>query len=386
LPPDREALLHANLGAIFQEALSSKWFSGASLLVAGPEEIALQAAYGRVSHEEGSAPVDAASWFDLASLTKPLVTATLTMVAVAGGKLALDEPLSAALPGTRMPADKQNIRVRHLLNHCSGLPAYQPYYRRLMATAQPLKAGALLSWILREPLLAPPGTRCEYSDLGLMLVGEILVRRLGMPLNRAASYYLFDPLKIDTLGYRPLQIGADPSQQPLHEYDRRGITFVKTQFCPWRKRLLDGEVDDENAYSLGGVAAHAGLFGTARGIYTLLEFLWRGHRESVATASWAAAMVPMFWKRQELIAESTWALGFDTPSPAHSSCGDHFSKDSVGHLGFTGTSFWLDLNREVLVILLTNRVHPTRENSGIKTFRPVIHNLVMEILNAPNRC
>jgi serine-type D-Ala-D-Ala carboxypeptidase len=385
LRPDTEALLHANLGPVFQEALRARWFSGASLLVARPREMVFQAAYGRVSHEEGSAPVDATSWFDLASLTKPLVTATLAMVAVAQGRLTLDEPLSAVLPGTRMPAAKQNISVRHLLSHCSGLPAYQPYYRRLMTTARFLQAGALLSWILQEPLRAQPGTKCAYSDLGFMLLGEILVRRLGMSLNRAASAYVFEPLEIDTLGYRPLQITADPSRQPAHGCDRKDMAFVKTQFCPWRKRLLDGEVDDENAYSLGGVAAHAGLFGTACGIHTLLEFLWKGHRGSLASTSWASAMVPVFWKRQEAVAESTWALGFDTPSPAHSSCGDYFSTHSVGHLGFTGTSFWLDLDREILVILLTNRVHPTRDNPGIKTFRPVIHNLVMETLHAPHR-
>ena len=139
---------------------------------------------------------------------------------------------------------------------------------------------------------------------------------------------------------------------------------------------------DENAYCLGGVAGHAGLFGTARGICDLLRALWNIHNGGDASVALAPSVVRAFWMRQNLVPESSWALGFDTPSAAGSSAGTRFSSRSIGHLGFTGTSFWMDLEREILVILLTNRVHPTRTNDRIKLFRPVFHDVVMDCLYA----
>ena len=142
--------------------------------------------------------------------------------------------------------------------------------------------------------------------------------------------------------------------------------------------MLQGEVNDENAYSLEGVAGHAGLFGTAGGIYKLLQIVWAIAKGDSTRPLASPSLVRRFLERQTIVPGSTWALGFDTPSEAHSSAGAFFSPRSAGHLGFTGTSFWMDLEQEILVILLTNRVYPSRTNDQIKSFRPLLHDAVMK--------
>jgi CubicO group peptidase (beta-lactamase class C family) len=144
-------------------------------------------------------------------------------------------------------------------------------------------------------------------------------------------------------------------------------------------------VHDENAYCLGGVAGHAGLFGTAHGVFDLLAFLWKVYRGGICDGFWRAEVVREFWTRQSAAPDATWMLGYDTPGLQNSSAGNYFSPRTPGHLGFTGTSFWFDLDREILVILLTNRVYPTRENERLKRFRPTIHNLVMETYHGTSK-
>ena len=186
-----------------------------------------------------------------------------------------------------------------------------------------------------------------------------------------------------------------PPAQPAGNLAGAPGAAAATQFCPWRKRLLSGEVDDENAWVLDGVAGHAGLFGTARGVFELLSFLWDlydGHDASLAPAPLrpliTTEIVRMFWTRSEPggpgadpAGSNVWCLGYDTPSrKGYSSAGRFFSQNAIGHLGFTGVSFWLDLQKRILIILLTNRVHPTRQNDEIRQFRPLLHDFVMKEL------
>jgi serine-type D-Ala-D-Ala carboxypeptidase len=374
--------LRARLQPLFEEALTGLAFSGAGILIAGPEEILFEAAYGAVSFAAGAAPITRATWFDLASLTKPLVTASLAMAGTASGWLKLDEPLSHALEWRSVPDDKSAISIRQLLNHCSGLPIYRPYFRDLMDIPMVQRRATLLEWILQEPLLGAPQTITAYSDLGFMVLAEIIERRLGMRLDVAVRRFLFDPADIQELIFRPVQPGTVPDVIPSVSDDLPPVVIAQTERCPWRLRLLEGEVHDENAYALGGVAGHAGLFGTARAIHRWLTVLWRAYRGDPGHEYIVPSVVREFWRRQNLVPESTWALGFDTPCVSGSSAGERFSANSVGHLGFTGTSFWLDLDREILVVLLTNRVHPNRESSSIKSFRPLLHNTVMESVYA----
>jgi serine-type D-Ala-D-Ala carboxypeptidase len=359
----------------FGKALEDKVFSGASLLIGTPEVILFEKSWGGTQMD--GQPVDAHTRFDLASLTKPLVTTVLYLWAISSGRFGLDDRIDRFLPAPLVPSAKKEITLRHLLCHSSGLPAYQPYFFELIKLPSSERRSHLLEWILQAPLQSPPGRQTCYSDLGFLLLGIIIEISLEISMDQLADQEIFKPLNTNALEYLRLSVENDPAQPP--EIVRRPHhAFAATEYCPWRKRLIQGEVHDENAFCLGGVAAHAGLFGTATGIYHLLAHLWEIYRSG--HDGWISAeLLRSFWERQSMDAGSgSWALGFDTPDRSASSAGKYFTPHSVGHLGFTGTSFWMDLEQETLIILLTNRVYPTRQNDKIKQFRPLVHNLSME--------
>ncbi len=362
------------LDAEFNAAVARGVFPGASLLIASNGVPHFERTWGRV--ELGGTAVNPSTRFDLASLTKPLVTAPLCMAAIAQGLIDLDDPLTRFFPPGSVPPDKQDITVKQLLSHSSGLAPYKPFYNELIKIPAESRRKALSAMILQTPLEAPPGKTANYSDLGFMVLGHILEMRMGGMLNQLANSILFAPQGINELHFCPiLPEGALEEIIP-----RTGEYFAATQVCPWRKRLLFGEVDDENSWTLSGVAGHAGLFGTARGIFSLLSFLWNIYEGNITNKLLPGELVRLFWTRVGVPENSDWCLGYDTPSRKSSSAGRHFSRDTIGHLGFTGVSFWLDLQRGILVILLTNRVHPTRDNDEIRQFRPVLHDIIMEAL------
>jgi CubicO group peptidase (beta-lactamase class C family) len=208
----------------------------------------------------------------------------------------------------------------------------------------------------------------------------MLETSLDAPLDTLASSILLQPNDIGELSFLRRESGCDPAALSVGLVDAQ-LEFAATELCPWRKRLIEGEVHDENAYCMAGVCGHAGLFGTARGVFSLLSTLRKVYRGDIGSGLMSPGVLRCFWTRQGPVPESTWALGFDTPNIEGSSAGSRFSRKSVGHLGFTGTSFWFDPERDVLVILLTNRVYPTRNNDRMKAFRPLVHNLVMEAID-----
>ncbi len=392
-PFDSERFL-TSVDQLFTWALTEQTFSGASLLVAKPDSIRFHKTWGH-THLGGCA-IESQTLFDLASLTKPLIIAPLCMRAVSERRFALDDTLCAFFPSNLLTPEKKAVTIRQLLNHSSGLPAYQPFYRELILLEPSRRRNFLLERILNRRLLSAPGTTSCYSDLGFILLALILEKVYDGPLDDLASKFLLGPLGLEfkppssncrnaALGFCRLRVLSDPTVPPerLTTVER---TFAATEECPWRNRLLAGEVHDENAYCLDGVAGHAGLFGTAHGVLRLLLFLWDVYRGNNRSPHWKRDVVQEFWSRQSTAPDSTWMLGFDTPSPRNSSAGDFFSPRSPGHLGFTGTSFWFDLDREILVILLTNRVYPTRENERLKRFRPLLHNLVMETYHESSGC
>jgi len=391
-------------------AIGQGVFSGASLLVSRGRTSVFERTWGTV--ESDGVPVAPSTRFDLASLTKPLVTANLCMAAIERGLFNLDDRLCRFFAGS-VPRDKEGITVKNLLSHSSGLPPYAPFYLELVKLPPEARRNALAPMILRTPLDTAPGKAARYSDLGYMLLGLIVEKQMGDRLDRLARDYLFAPLGIDELHFCP----TSPQSSDLSPRSSV-LTYAATQLCPWRKRLLCGEVDDENAWALGGVAGHAGLFGTARGTFELLCSLWdiyegqpgRGARfpsppsQKIgrgleASPAWPPGVagdpqrsegpprrpllprdiVRLFWTRTETAQGlSDWCLGYDTPSrQGYSSAGHCFSANTIGHLGFTGVSFWLDLEKRVLVILLTNRVYPTRQNDAIRQLRPVLHDIIM---------
>jgi CubicO group peptidase (beta-lactamase class C family) len=305
--------------------------------------------------------------FDLASLTKPIATATALMLLIETGRVGLDDPIDTYLDTWCRPAS-DTPTLRQLLSHCSGLPAWRPYYQSIDRTLPPLgQRRAVYAMVHRDALTSRPGTLVQYSDAGFILLGEVVETVTGTPLDAFCRQEIFVPLHLGDMAFRPLG-----RPQPA------GMAFASTEQCLWRRRIMEGEVHDENAWIMGGVAGHAGLFATGRQVWQFAQGLLHGLKGRSWLVSTSTART--FTTCQGAPEGSTWALGWDTPTPGKSSAGQYFSSTAIGHLGFTGTSLWIDPITEVIVVLLTNRVHPSRQREGIRTFRPLIHDAVMRAL------
>jgi CubicO group peptidase (beta-lactamase class C family) len=302
--------------------------------------------------------------FDLASLTKPLATALAVMVLVQQHKVGLDQELSDVLPAFSKDA-KASIKIKHLLYHNSGLADYKAFYKKIEHLPQNQRKAALRKILVKEPLMHPIGSQVVYSDIGFMILEWLIEEICGKRLDQFVSAAIYDPLGLGNLFF----IDA--------EAERKAGVFAATEQCPWRQQLQSGQVHDENAYAVGGIQGHAGLFGKALDVNSLLGHLLAAYHGQPSTPLFQPDMVQLFFRP---LAGSDKALGFDTPTLNGSSSGQFFSRNSVGHLGFTGTSFWMDLDRSIIVVLLTNRVHPTRDNEAIKVFRPQLHDAVMQSL------
>lgn len=310
-------------------------------------------AAGHLTHAPDSPTVTAATVFDLASLTKPIATATLAMRHAAAGTLPLETLVAERLPAC---AALPPITVRDLLEHCAGLPAHRPYYRSVAGRA------GMLARLASEPLVYEPRHGHEYTDLGFILLGLLLEDAGGAPLNAQ-----FDAFVADALGPAEIAFGARADWR-----DRVAPTAVS----PWRGRMLAGVVHDDNAAALGGAAGHAGLFGTAAAVGAYARwFLSLWQRRVIVSAGVTAAHAARFATRGT-VAGSSRALGWDTMLPT-SSCGTLLSPRAIGHTGFTGTSLWIDPDRDLYVVVLTNRVHPTADDGeNIKTLRVAVHDAI----------
>lgn len=352
--------------ALMQRALDDNIFPGGVLLVARKSELLFLEAFG-LARIDPQRVMTRETVFDLASLTKPLATAVALILLSGQKRLDVDQALCHAVSdfaGT----DKEAITIRRLLSHTSGLPDYRPYYEVLSRHPRTERKDLLRAALIKENLVSPPGKNSLYSDVDFMVLGWLVEVVTRTSLDRFVEESIYRPLEIGKLFFVPLN-------GPL---SRRGCQFAATEDCPWRKKVLDGEVHDDNAYALGGVAGHAGLFGAIEAVHGLLQELLDVHSGKQHTGLFHQKTVQTFFQRQSDL--GSWALGFDTPSRPGSSSGRYFSDQSVGHLGFTGTSFWMDLVREIVVVLLTNRIHPSRENNKIRAFRPLLHDRVMEAL------
>lgn len=368
--------LHAVEDA-FKEALAEGVFPGAVVLAAKGEEILCHAAFGARSLVPEKTPMRRDMIFDLASLTKPLATALAVMLLVRDKKIRLDERVTRFFPNFGV-FGKTYVTFRQLLSHASGLPAWKAYYEDIVRDQKAGKVNFVASraakhyvfeQIHREKVASTPGTQALYSDLGYMLLGETVEEITGWTLDR----YCFDKI-YRAVGLRSTSF-IDLTQLRARRLEPIQEMIAPTEDCPWRKRVVCGEVHDDNAYAMGGVAGHAGLFSNAEDIHGLLLRL----RKCLAGGDplFPAPLVEEFFARDQTVSGSTFALGWDTPSAENSSSGSFFSPHSVGHLGFTGTSIWWDLEKDCHIILLTNRVHPSRTNDKIKGFRPHIHNIIM---------
>jgi CubicO group peptidase (beta-lactamase class C family) len=361
-------------------AVTRRVFPGAVLLVREGTRVFYHRAFGHRSLEPEVTQMSEDTIFDVSSLTKAFATSVAMMLLLKDGKIDLDNRVTRFFHNFGVHG-KTHITFRHLLAHSSGLPAWKPYYKGVLQIERAGRINFLGSHgakvhvyqeIQRERLEGPPGKQALYSDLGFMLLGAVIEEVSGMTLDRFCHDRIFRPLGLRASGFVDLSLLRARRVQPVTEM------IAPTERCPWRKKILCGEVDDENAYAMGGIAGHAGLFSSAKDLDALLCRLkdcYCGGSQMIPQR-----IVREFWTRDETVQGSTWCLGWDNPSPVGSSAGTHFSPHSVGHLGFTGTSVWLDLEHDRHVILLSNRIHPSRDNELIKAFRPFIHDVIVSAL------
>lgn len=371
--PDREINIEKKMGetidAVLEQGVSEKVYPGAVCLVAeGGRKIYLKAV-GHRALTPGKLPMKVDTIFDLASLTKPLATTLALMKLIDSGALALDRPLNEIITGP-IPEDKRKITPRLMLCHSAGFEAWQPFYRPVCEEPPEKRKALLRGLLLRRPLAYKPGTKSLYSDLGFMLLEWLIEHTAGESLNKYLDRHFYRPM-----GLTNTFLGIDSRIDSPEKF-----LFAATEDCPWRRRVIQGEVHDENAYAMGGYSGHSGLFATAEDVYALADMI-RDHLTGSRDDYLSIETLNEFLVKQRAVPDSTWALGWDTPSPENSSAGSHFSSKSFGHLGFTGTSLWMDLEKDVIVILLTNRIHPSRDNIKIRSFRPLFHNLVMKELS-----
>lgn len=353
---------------LMKKGISDNVFPGGVLLVAVSGCIKFFKSYGYADiFSKQKMTTD--TRFDLASLTKPLATTLAVMKLVQEGRLNLDDKLGVLIKEFGA-TDKKDISIRQLLHHNSGLPDYIPYYKETGMDSYKEDQKILRKLLLKTSLHSPIGKIELYSDVGFMILNWVVERISGISLNQYVEKHIYDPMGIDTK--KGLFFVDLNSVDPVKKKKR---CFAATEYCPLRKVVLNGVVHDENAYAAGGVEGHAGLFGNAESVYAVLSALMDGYHTVEKEIIFPKRMLTLFLKCEK---NNKRPLGFDSPSPANSSAGQYFSKESVGHLGFTGTSFWMDLERKIIVILLTNRIHPSRENLKIRDFRPILHDVVME--------
>jgi CubicO group peptidase (beta-lactamase class C family) len=324
--------------------------------------------HGKTKNDSRAIPVKDTTLFDLASLTKPLCTVLAILHLIETNKIKWNTPVGAVI-GTKTPFFLKNVQITNLLSHSSGLKAYKPFYKDFQPEQAKENKKRLLDSLFNEQPVYTVGEKCVYSDLGYILLGEIIERVSCEKLNVFFASKVVGPLGLEKqVMFRPVDTYAtrDPTE------------IAATQNCPWRQRLLQGEVDDEHCWLMNGVAGHAGLFGTVHGVLDLTAHIlnqWQGREEH---PSYSNTLLQRALTRQHN--DQVWCLGFDTPSPTGSSGGNYISKESVGHLGFTGTSFWIDREKDMVIVLLTNRVHPARDNEKIKQFRPLLHDTVFQAM------
>ena len=348
-----------------QEALSQYVFPGGAVAVSKDGVLLFCDVFG-LADITTREMVTLDTVFDLASLTKPLATTLAVMALVQDGCLSLNSRVGQLLP-TFAETDKSPVTVAQLLSHTSGLPDYVPFYRDVNGASHAEKKAHLEMLLKNTPLGQPPGEKVCYSDPGFMILRRIIEKVIGERLDQYVARAVYHPMGIhEGLFFNDSDKSAFPAR------------YAATEYCPFRGRLLKGEVHDENAHAAGGVEGHAGLFGTIFATHSLLARLmaiYRGQYEipKISTHTLRRFLTPQ--------GNTGRMLGFDMPAAEASSAGQYFSRNSAGHLGFTGTSFWMDLDRSVIVVLLTNRVHPTRENTGIRAFRPLLHDRIMAAVN-----
>jgi serine-type D-Ala-D-Ala carboxypeptidase len=367
---------------LLQNAITARAFPSCALAVTLHGELIAHHALGRFTYDPASSPIATASIFDLASVTKAIATTTMAMILYERGLLDLDAPVTAIIPEFAGDDPRcRDVTLRMLLAHASGLPAYEKLFLRAKTRDE------LLAAALSTNLTADPGSRSAYSDIGFIILGIALERLADEPIDTFSQREIFGPLGMSHTTFNPPKAWKDqivptadesgkdecgtdtPVRQPL-------TSPAHSPTSTFRGRIIQGEVQDENASILSGVAGHAGLFSTAEDAAIFAHSMLSGGRRIVRPTT-----IEVFTRREATPAGTSRALGWDTPSPPSQS-GKYFGLRSYGHLGYTGTSLWIDPDRQLSITLLTNRTWPDCQNQAIKQVRPAFHDAVIEALKS----
>ncbi len=340
---------------ILKKAIAARAFPACSLAVTFGGELVACKALGRFTYDPASPGVTTSNIFDLASLTKVVATTAMAMILYERGLVDLEAPVTAITPEFAGDDKRRDVTVRMLLAHNSGLPAYEKLFLRNKTRE------ALLRAAFATPLTAVPGTHAEYSDIGFIILGVALERLADESLDAFCQREVFGPLGMTHTTFNPTHALKDSI--PPSADDRS-----------FRHRIIQGEVQDENASVLGGIAGHAGLFSTAEDLAIFAHGMLNGGRPILRSST-----VELFSHRESAPEGTSRALGWDTPSTPSQS-GKYFSSRSFGHLGYTGTSLWIDPDRQLSIALLTNRTWPDCQNQAIKQVRPAFHDAVIKAL------
>jgi serine-type D-Ala-D-Ala carboxypeptidase len=344
-----------------KDAIAVRAFPAASIAVTHRDHLVALKSFGHFTNEKDSPLVTPPTLFDLASITKPVATTTMAMILYERGLLELETPVVGVVPEFMTDASgkpdprRRDVTFRMLLAHSSGLPAYEKLFLKAHSR------DALLRAAFTTSLSTDPGTRAEYSDIGFILLAAALELITAEPLDVFCQRELLGPLAMINTTFKP---PADARRQIPPTADAR--TF--------RKKIIQGEVQDENASILGGVAGHAGLFSTAEDLARFAHAMLHGGRPILRPET-----VALFTRRESAPPGTSRALGWDTPS-APSQSGKYFGPRSFGHLGYTGTSLWIDPDRQLSIALLTNRTWPDCANHVIKKVRPKFHDAILKAL------
>jgi CubicO group peptidase (beta-lactamase class C family) len=356
---------------VLAHAIGARAFPGCAFGAYAQGKVVLQGALGGSTYDTDAFPIAPETVYDIASISKVVATTTAAMILAERGALEIDTPLGDLLPGFvvgRSSGERaRHITIRHLLAHNSGLPGYVELFRNARTQEDLVRA------CLQLPIEAEPGTRAEYSDPGFILLGKALEALMRESLATWVRREIFTPLQLRSTDYVPAPA-------------RRDLIPPTEEDQGFRHRRIQGEVQDENAWVLKGVAGHAGVFSN---VPDLLRFAGsvltaaRNDERSSDPKLFSSQTLERFAERQGP-AGSSRALGWDTPSE-NSSAGAHFSSRSIGHLGYSGCSLWIDLDAEIAIVLLTNRTWPDRKSQLIREVRPAFHDAVREALMTAQR-
>lgn len=371
------------IASMMEQAVEDEVFPGAVLLIARSGEILFHNSYGARTAKSvaGDADMNVDTVFDIAALTAVMVTTTLVMKLVESGKVQLDDRLTRYVQGFGVHG-KSGVSIRHLLTHTSGLAHWQPFYEDLLKAHSGSRMGIITSRgardfiinsIVRSSLKYPAGSKQVYSDVGLMVLGFIVEILSGLSLDKALIRYVIQPLGLKSTSFIDLAMIKRRGIHPVTDL------IAPTEECPWRKRVLCGEVHDDNAWAMGGIAGHSGLFSSAQDIHLFASEILRVFR---AESSYLGQdTLKAFWCKPDVDSDLGWLHGWDSISRENNMIESGLSPRAVGINGFTGCSLWLEPEMDLEIILLSNRVHLGRSNKKIVNFRPELHRNILSVIS-----